>query len=221
MALGFRSGGLDVFTFLGIPSISISNRQLVGEARHSEIAVNQLFKRLNIQYELPRHISTKYTAKDNLLGSPWWLFDAAHRQPTPADRAQQSTPPSGFHDFDGSIVEIGIYNAIVALFKSRGETIEPFIRPPTAAQARVFNNKACRMCFYSNMDFRNGEIFDFQTRQKAREVHDFDTRRNDIVYREESQENFENWERKMEADWRGILKQPPPSWYSYFFPFSH
>jgi hypothetical protein len=220
MALGFRSGGLDVFTFLGVPSISISIRQLVGETRHREIAANPFFKRLNIQYELPRHISTKYTAKDNLLGSPWWLFAGKdHPKPTDQERAQQSISPSGFHDFDGSIMEIGIYHAIVVLLNL---DIQPTIKPQGVAQVRVFDNKVCRTCYYSDMDFRKGEIFNFQTSQKAREVIDFKTREDTMGYREEPKKDFEKWKKAMEDDWKKILKPPPsPSWYSYFFPFSH
>ncbi|KAN0073541.1 hypothetical protein V8E54_008761 [Elaphomyces granulatus] len=197
MALGFRSGGLDVFTFLRVPSISISARQLVGEKRHGEIAVNKYFKRLN---------NTKYTAKDNLLGSPWWLFDKEHREPTPEDRGRQSTPPSGFHDFDGSIVKIGIYNAIVILLDLG---IQPTIKPD-AAQAREFNNKVCRKCYYSNIDFCNGDLFNFQTLKKAQEVNDFNTREGEISEREEPEDDFNKWKKEMEDDWSEILKRLPP-----------
>lgn len=200
MALGFRSGGLDVFTFLGVPSISISIRQMVGEGRHREIAVNEVFNRWNIQYELPRHITTKYFGKDkNLLGSPWWLFDKS-RVPTPEERSQQSNPPSKFHDFDGSIVEIGIYNAIIALLKW---DIKPFIKPKV--QSREFSNKICRQCYFSNLD--QPKLREFREGQRARETNDFTTRKTEIVYRNESQSDFDRWQAAMVNDWNKLL--PP------------
>ena len=173
---------------------------MVGEGRHREIAVNEVFNRWNIQYELPRHITTKYFGKDkNLLGSPWWLFDKS-RVPTPEERSQQSNPPSKFHDFDGSIVEIGIYNAIIALLKW---DIKPFIKPKV--QNHEFSNKICRQCYFSNLD--QPKLREFRQGQRARETNDFMTRKTEIVYRNESQLDFDRWQAAMVNDWNRLL--PP------------
>jgi len=201
MALGFRSGGLDVFTFLSVPSISISVRQMVGEGRHGEIAVEKLFERWNIQYELPRHITTKYFGTDkNLLGSPWWKFDDS-RKPTADELKQQSDPPSKFHDFDGQIVRIGIYNAIVVLLKwDHGIFIKPTV------QSREFSNKICRPCYFSNMSVPKGEVSEFQKGQRTLEEKDFVLRKGQITYRNEAQKDFDRWEAAMKSDWAKIIK---------------
>ena len=55
--LGFRSGALDLFTFLGVPAVSILLRNLVGNLHHNDIPKNK-FKRIKCEYDAPRHTST-------------------------------------------------------------------------------------------------------------------------------------------------------------------
>jgi hypothetical protein len=199
MAVGFRSGALDVFTFLGIPSISISVRQMVGEDRHRKLAVNGAFKRWNIQYELPRHTSTRYFGKKrDLLGSPWWAFDKT-TLPTPGDKDKQSDPPSDFHKYDSEIVRIGIYNAICLLLSWK---VNPSIKP--VAQNRQFCNNICRPCHCSDLD-KNG-VHDFFVKEKELEEQDFETRREQIGERKEPKEDYNKWENNMKKDWEKLLK---------------
>ncbi|KAL5346191.1 hypothetical protein ACLOAV_008457 [Pseudogymnoascus australis] len=59
MALGFRSGALDLFSLLGIPTVSIGLRNLIGEDRHDYLA-QKIFRRINVKYDLPRHKATAW-----------------------------------------------------------------------------------------------------------------------------------------------------------------
>jgi hypothetical protein len=208
MAVGFRSGGLDVFTFLGIPSISISVRQMVGEGRHGQLAQNTLFNRWNIQYELPRHITTKYFGqpKNQLLGSPWWLFPYTRPPPTPAEKAQHSTAPSGFHKYDSEILRIGLYAATLTLLSWK---TNPFIKPPV--QNREFSNAACRPCYFSNLAPPTANIHKFMLSQKALETADFQTRAKQLTDRNEDKADYDTWLAKMETQWTELLKKYPAS----------
>ncbi|PKY08321.1 hypothetical protein P168DRAFT_277926 [Aspergillus campestris IBT 28561] len=211
MVIGFRSGGLDLFTFLGVPSVSISVRQMVGENRHGEIARNKHLQRWNIQYELPRHVTTKYFGeRHDLLGSPWWKFDKPKgptradqdrpKSPTREDKDKQSILPTGFHKFDSEIVKIGIHNAIVVLLKYPNvPTIKPVI------QNRVFSNWECRPSHYSNT--RREDLRDFFDGQREKEEDDFTTRKNDIENRREGKADFEKWENSMRQEWNRILNK--------------
>jgi hypothetical protein len=75
MAVELRSGVMDLFTFMGIPTVSIGLRNMVGEDRHAFLA-GKGFKRVNAQYDLPRHPTTAYVENrfggDPLLNSPYW-----------------------------------------------------------------------------------------------------------------------------------------------------
>ena len=214
MVIGFRSGGLDLFTFLGVPSVSISIRQMVGEHRHGEIALNRHLKRWNIQYELPRHVTTRYFGlRRDLLGSPWWKFDKS-KAPTDADKDKQHILPTGFHKYDSEIVKIGIYNAIIVFLECRHvPTIKPVI------QSRVFSNSKCRPCFYS--DIKRGDLRGFFVGQKEKEDDDFTARKNDIDQRGENEADYEKWKRVMEAEWEHVFRKVSalesagqPSWTS-------
>lgn len=204
-AVGFRSGVLDLFTFLGIPSISVSVRQMVGEGRHGLLALNPLLSRWNLQYELPRHITTKYFSASGtqLLGSPWWNFDKS-REPTPAEKAQQSNPPSGFNKYDSEIVRIGIYKAIVFLLPWR---IDPFVKPTT--QSREFTNAECRLCYFSDTPYPR--IRAFMEGQRVLEREDFATRRAEVGQRNEAPADFDRWLAQMENSWTEILQRYPPA----------
>ncbi|KAI9774130.1 MAG: hypothetical protein M1840_005223 [Geoglossum simile] len=204
MAVGFRSGGLDVFTFLGIPSISISARQMVGEGRHGQLAQNNLFNRWNIQYELPRHITTKYLSKpkNQMLGSPWWLFPR-DREPTAAEKAHHSDTPTGFHKYDSEIVRIGIYNATIALLPWK---TDPFIKPPV--QNHEFSNTICRPCYFSNVG-PPANIHRFVASQRDLEKQDFATRLAQLKDRNEDAAEYHAWETKMENQWTELLKKYP------------
>ena len=65
MTVGFRSGALDLYTFLGIPTVSIGLRNMRGESRHVLLAIQEL-KRYNVQYDKPRHYTTAYYLRERV-----------------------------------------------------------------------------------------------------------------------------------------------------------
>ena len=86
MALGLRSGALDLFTLMGIPTMSIGLRNMAGEIRHEKLA-GDVFKRVNVQYDVPRHVATAYIASryadlDPMLLCPYWNQDPPGNRPT-------------------------------------------------------------------------------------------------------------------------------------------
>lgn len=203
MVVGFRSGALDLFTFLGIPSISISVRQMVGEGRHGDLAT-VYFQRWNIQYELPRQGATKYHLHRNqwVLGSPYWKFGEGTQPPSDDEKQELLKPPTGFHVYDSEIVRIGIYNAIVVLLPWKPVT--PFIKPQV--QNRVFCNTTCRPCYFSDLSWKSG-IRDFWTRQQGLERADFKTRKANMGWTEEPEGEVRRWEKQMEDEWAALLKK--------------
>jgi hypothetical protein len=121
MASGFRSGALDLFTFMGIPSVSIELRNLKGDIRHRRLADGK-FKRVNIQYDQPRHNTTAciFPQYNNpiVYASPFWgdekPFDPPDKEVarvTPSThqgkKDQQTKAPEAFHKFDKRVIEIG------------------------------------------------------------------------------------------------------------------
>jgi hypothetical protein len=106
MLIGFRSGPLDLLTFLGIPTVSIGLRDMIGEPRHALLA-DPRFKRQNVQYEHARHDCTAWIKgrgnKSNppLLQCPYWTSnDPSKATPSeplyapPPDGATAREPPS-------------------------------------------------------------------------------------------------------------------------------
>lgn len=200
-AVGFRSGALDLFTFLGIPSISVSARQIVGEDRHAQLALNVCLSRMNLQYELPRHITTKYfgTSGTQLLGSPWWKFGDKSEKPTDAEKAQQSDPPSGFNRYDSEIIRIGIYKGISLLLPWN---VKYHVKP--AGQNRVFKNVDCRSSYINSPGLP--PLPAFYEGQRVLEREDCAKRGREVEQRNEKPENFTIYQKKMEQDWTGIIE---------------
>ncbi|XXG96349.1 hypothetical protein Hte_002631 [Hypoxylon texense] len=132
MAIGLRSGVMDLFTFMGIPTVSIGLRNMVGEERHALLA-GKGFKRVNIQYDTPRHSTTAYVKNrvdriyPPLLNSPYWDGDAptdfqivssVKRTPTPKElkkkinknkkKEMKAVELKSFSPFDEYVVKIGM-----------------------------------------------------------------------------------------------------------------
>ncbi|EFY85736.1 hypothetical protein MAC_08206 [Metarhizium acridum CQMa 102] len=122
MAIGLRSGVIDLFTFMGIPTVSIGLRNMVGESRHKRLS-GPNFKRVNIQYDVPRHSTTafvedRYNPQEVLLNSPFWLGGApinalAGFPPrsalTDQQKMQEKTSPlQPFCDFDKFVLKVGV-----------------------------------------------------------------------------------------------------------------
>lgn len=120
IVVGFRSGALDLFTLLGIPTISIGLKNLVGEDRHSKYVGNPTWKRTNIQYDVPRSNVTKLTkgrGESKLYMSPFWKMRSTEtdesvkkeKYPTTADA------PRDFHPADLDTVSKGLDIGIAKL----------------------------------------------------------------------------------------------------------
>ncbi|KAJ5785868.1 uncharacterized protein N7503_011080 [Penicillium pulvis] len=147
MVVGFRSGGLDLFTLMGIPTISIGIRFLVGEDRH-ELLATQLFRRLNVQYDMPRHQLTAWiqgrpikrkfstdpvTFEPDYIHSPYWmapppdnlLFPPQPAKPASADAeiALRRVDTAPFTEFDKWTFEAGLRVACERNFDGWGTTI--------------------------------------------------------------------------------------------------
>jgi hypothetical protein len=117
MVLGFRSGMLDFYTLIGVPTVSVGLRFLAGEGRHLRLA-QEIFKRVNVAYDQPRHNTTAWVKSrrpgELLLQSPFWLEDAPDGitprvvPPTPLGKADLiKVPPGSFIGIDSMIVEMG------------------------------------------------------------------------------------------------------------------
>ncbi|KAJ5662452.1 uncharacterized protein N7477_010068 [Penicillium maclennaniae] len=147
MVVGFRSGGLDLFTLMGIPTLSIGIRFLVGEDRH-ELLATQLFRRLNVQYDMPRHQLTAWlqgrpikrkfstdpvTFEPDYIHSPYWmapppdnlLFPPQPAKPASADTeiALRRVDTAPFTEFDKWTFEAGLRVACERNFDGWGTTI--------------------------------------------------------------------------------------------------
>ena len=113
MVVGFRSGVLDLFIFLGIPTLSIGLKNLVGEACYAKLAKAE-FLRQNIQYLVSRHSDTKWfedARREGLLVSLYWKLGPAS---TPASTA--SMHESGpLAPYDPQVVRTGLQVAIQKL----------------------------------------------------------------------------------------------------------
>ncbi len=104
--VGFRSGAVDLFTLLGIPTISISLRDIIGEGRHGKFSNDPRWKRTNIQYGIPRNTVTKRVKVRNTeqYMSPYWRargFDG----PSPDEPVGA---PGPFHPLDLVTVHTGM-----------------------------------------------------------------------------------------------------------------
>ncbi|KAJ5536684.1 hypothetical protein N7513_009870 [Penicillium frequentans] len=147
MVVGFRSGGLDLFTLMGIPTLSIGIRFLVGEDRH-ELLATQLFRRLNVQYDMPRHQLTAWihgrpikrkfstdpvTFEPDYIHSPYWmapppdnlLFPPRPAKPASADAeiSLRRVDTAPFTEFDEWTFEAGLRVACERNFDGWGTTI--------------------------------------------------------------------------------------------------
>jgi hypothetical protein len=112
IAVGFRSGALDLFTFLGIPTISISLKDIVGEDRHGKFVGDKNWKRTNIQYDIPRSDVTRLMAgrgESALYMSPYWKMRGGDPSSDHLEeRPKKAAPPDGFHGADLDTVSKGL-----------------------------------------------------------------------------------------------------------------
>jgi hypothetical protein len=137
LVVGFRSGQIDLFTFLGIPTLSIGLRNAVGEPRHLMLA-ESAYKRINVQYDQPRHITTAWRGstdgKQPLLQCPYW------RDPSPKDvdkprpngsdltedskRDMLSQEPRDLAPFDKRVLELGLRIACWSYLNGIPQTVK-------------------------------------------------------------------------------------------------
>ncbi|PNP46395.1 hypothetical protein TGAMA5MH_02431 [Trichoderma gamsii] len=164
MATGFRSGALDLFTFMGIPTVSIGLRNLMGEGRHQMLA-HEKFQRVNIQYDSPRHKVTaavKSDRQDNsskpdqtTFGSPFWIDGFQHpenatKRAIPEDtKGEQMQKAGNFAPFDKTVVDIG-YRFALEKHMSLGQTIRTLKASPETKRnelPRTITTSEARFCY--------------------------------------------------------------------------
>ena len=215
MAVGFRSGALDLYTFLGIPTVSISLRPLVGEARHKQLAKLE-FYRWNIQYEQPRHVATRWFTPRRLggrfMGSPYWDFDTTS-PPSKEEKEKLHRDEVGpFTAYDLQIVSTGLK---IAVTKYLAWKAKPFVSGPASNMIPVFDNSCSRGCFPSNVgenisppvkDKRPAMKAYFEG-QKALEERDFAGRVARLEHLQEPKELYDQSKAEMEGHWKSILSR--------------
>ncbi|KFY88812.1 hypothetical protein V500_06107 [Pseudogymnoascus sp. VKM F-4518 (FW-2643)] len=170
MALGFRSGALDLFSLLGIPTVSIGLRNLIGEDRHNLLA-QKIFRRINVKYDLPRHGATAwirsnyggFTAEStgdvgvNVLCSPFFLKQAKlpfgvrvpRKKPLnpDAERAERAELPGQFCAFDEWVLKVGVSVACEKYLGSR----RSMSRMTPEANDFVINRAYARYCYAADI----------------------------------------------------------------------
>lgn len=184
MATGFRSGPLDLFTFMGIPTVSIGLRNLMGEPRHQMLA-DERFKRVNVQYDQPRHkvtaavISKRWKTPpepgQTTFGSPFWDDDFRPPQDAKAKRdipqnkkGDQMQNPRTFAPFDRVVVKTG-YMIALQKYMEWGQTISSLKKTlpctVTTSDARFcypfksFGNQTVLTKYFDdNEKFDNGDV---------------------------------------------------------------
>jgi hypothetical protein len=121
------------------------------------------------------------------LGSLWWKFPH-DTGPTAGDLAMKCITPSSFHQYDGKIVRIGIYNVICALLPWK---VDQFIK--LTVENRQFCNEICRPRYFSKLD-RKG-VHDFLEAEKGLKEQDFVTRKYQMEETNEFAEDYHKWEK--------------------------
>ncbi|KAL6900075.1 hypothetical protein GGI43DRAFT_427797, partial [Trichoderma evansii] len=220
MASGFRSGALDLFTFMGIPTLSIGLRNLKGEDRHALLARKE-FKRVNIQYDQPRHNTTaciyldlkKVKSKDpnpNLFNSPYWgdegFFDPPEkakmlRIPPRNDEGkinQQIEKPRDFAAFDKVVIEIG-YRFACHQFLNVNQSVHKIENQ----LSHIINTRAARL-FYINGN-KAGQ-HEYLLHNKEIDQKDIEAMRGKLEDRagtfQQSEEMIKRYEKEFEEDWK-------------------
>lgn len=190
MALGFRSGALDLFSLLGIPTVSIGLRNLTGEDRHNYLA-QKIFRRINVKYDLPRHKATAWirsnyggpraqSKKDmgvNLLGSPYFIkqppfgVGVPRNQPANPD-AERAQLPGRFCVFDEWVLHVGVSVACEKYLGSR----RSINRMTPEANDFVINRAYARYCYAADIR-KNSDLRQHFAQLKDIEMHDLEAHR--------------------------------------------
>lgn len=187
MVVGFRSGGLDLFTLMGIPTLSIGIRFLVGEDRH-ELLATQLFRRLNVQYDMPRHHLTAWihgrpikrkfstdpvTFEADCIHSPYWmapppdnlLFPPQSPKPASveAEIALRKVETAPFIDFDKWTFDIALRVACERNFEGWGTTIAFMLPFNGCVMTTLKAQAACPV----DQSLELGPLMEFLNQQRA------------------------------------------------------
>ena len=209
MAIGFRSGALDLFTFLGIPTVSIGLRYMIGESRHGLLA-KEAFKRVNVQYDQPRHNTTAYVKPRNpdyspLMSSPFWSDkapdDVPKRDAGDEDnrKKKQAEKPSNFTAFDKLVLELGLKIAVEKYLKWT-KSMQPL---KEGISTNPIETHTAR--YYHPTDLTKKEEKDkyFQDSQKLDE-NDIEKRKEKGDTLQESDTLFLRYKTSSRDDWYGI-----------------
>lgn len=211
MGLSFRSGALDLLTFMGIPTVSISLRNVAGEPRHEQLAKED-YKRMNIQYDQPRHATTAWIKARNkgdiYLFSPYWQgtkpddINPGRTLPTSEDekKKQQAQEPRKFGIFDTKVIDVGLKEACR---KYLGWT-KAVDKLSTNMRLAVTDTHATRYLFPSGLSGdKKQEYFD---KLKALDVEDLQSRKGRANELQESTEWFDNYQKSSQGDWTAVYQ---------------
>ncbi|KAK3389745.1 hypothetical protein B0H63DRAFT_518976 [Podospora didyma] len=115
MAVGFRSGVLDMLSFLGVPTVSISLRHLEGESRHNLLA-KPILNRVNVFYNVSRHEETVWNSGVKVLLSP--VGPQLSKTPK-AKKVEPRKAPGGFTDMDNVTVRDAMEAVMAQVYSAR------------------------------------------------------------------------------------------------------
>jgi hypothetical protein len=166
MAVGFQSGALDLLTFMGVPTVSIGLRKMIGEERHGLLA-GKGFRRVNILYDQPRHVTTafnkdpRHTPKEPLppvIRSPFWEAGSLLQSPDDVIRKRgtlskkekqtlQAKTPHPFAQFDRVVVNFGLRIAVKAYIGWPSS-----IKTLKGSLPHVVDTHAARFCYLEGVD---------------------------------------------------------------------
>ncbi|KAL1966241.1 hypothetical protein VTN77DRAFT_4793 [Rasamsonia byssochlamydoides] len=212
MVVGFRSGVLDLFTFLGIPTVSIGLRNMVGELRHNYLA-GDTFKRVNVEYDQPRHRATAWIKLNEdviFLTSPFWTGSPptgiAERTPSPEQKQKMlEEGPGPLAPFDKAVLETGLRMACHKYLKW-DDTVRPLVPTENAA---IVTTKVTRSCCPRDME--NDQMERYFKEVKALDDTDLMNRKKREDELQETNALYEKYYRSdFEKDWALIkaLRSP-------------
>jgi hypothetical protein len=225
MATGFRSGPLDLFTFMGIPTVSIGLRNLMGEPRHQLLA-HEKFKRVNIQYDQPRHTATAAVASSRRKGSlkpyetnfwsPFWDEgftepENAKKRAIPNDtKREQMQQADKFATFDRTVVEIGYRFAFEKHMnlKQTISTLKANLETKKNELPRTITTSEARFCYPHQMLLSNDKV-GLNNYFDAKEKLDYDAVqaiRQRAAELQLSETMIKKYEQDYDGDWDEVTK---------------
>ncbi|KAM0256456.1 hypothetical protein ACHAQJ_004981 [Trichoderma viride] len=224
MASGFRSGPLDLFTFMNIPTVSIGLRNMKGESRHTWLA-DKKFKRVVIQYDQPRHntsvcIRPKPTSKNTIVNpivytSPFWPGEQEFKPPIGAKKLrdtsikqedkkkQQTKKPRSFEPFDMRVIEIG-YRFACQQYMGLSESVYKL----QSALTHTIDTRAARYCYLNKDKTEQRKYLRESKELDERDIKAMKGKLDDkATTLQQSEKMFEIYQKESTEDWEKMKTQ--------------